>query len=70
MENMTRFEPLRARPRVSICFILFAHGVIQKTTGNSKKQIRKERNIRNRQNRLKRRPKSEISVQSYTRKCP
>lgn len=69
MENMTRFEPLRARPRVSMCFILFAHGEIQKATGNWKKQTLKERNIRNRQNRLKRRPKSEISVESYTRKC-
>lgn len=50
---MTRFEPLRARPRVNMCFILFAHGEIQKATGNWKKQTLKERNIRNRQNRLK-----------------
>lgn len=63
MPKMTRFVLSRARPTERICFILLGHGVIQKTTGNSKKQTNSQKgNIRNRQNRLKRRrPKSDSS---------
>lgn len=38
MKKTTRFVLSRARPKVRICFILLGHGMIQKTTGNSKEQ--------------------------------